>query len=87
MPQMGPDDSEEKAPCPGCGRIRWVWALTDMRGVKAKRPDLELPEYACGGCRGRLERTGMMTRLEMAKAIGAPAHVIERFERASARRR
>jgi hypothetical protein len=60
--------------CPGCGRLRPVFELVDARGVDAHPGD-----YACGACRGKLHRTGAVTRAELAETLGAPADVVRRL--------
>lgn len=69
-----PSDATGNAPrevCPGCGRRVYVFELTDARLIPEHPGD-----YACGACRGTLERQGIVSRAEWAERYAAPPEMV-----------
>lgn len=72
-----PADSEGAGPrevCPGCGRRVFVAELVDARLIPEHPGD-----YACGACRGSLDRSGVVTRGEWVERYGAPAATVAKL--------
>lgn len=74
------DGSYVREPCGGCRRLVPVFELVDARWTGAVPGD-----YACGACRGRLNRTGKVGSAEWASALGAPPEMIDKLRGVDAR--
>lgn len=79
------DESEAPATqaC-ACGRVVPTDMLVDVRALPAALRAGRT--YLCDGCRERLLRSGQITRVDFARALGAPEHVLTKLERAVTRR-
>ena len=64
--------------CPGCGRIRPVFELSDATLVPEHPGD-----YACGACRELLERKGVINAGEWVGRYGAPSELVARLRHAA----
>lgn len=67
-----------KERCPGCGRRRPVFELSDASLVPEHPGD-----YACGACRERLERKGTICAGEWVERYGAPPELVTRLRAAA----
>ena len=78
------DDDESDNPlvrC-GCGRVTQADMLLDVRALPlALRGDMD---FACDGCHSKWIRQGKITHEGLARALGAPAEVIEKQARRDA---
>lgn len=66
-------DSPREA-CPGCGRVRPVFELSDARLVPEHEGD-----YACGACREQLDRDRTVSAGEWVQRYGAPPDLVARL--------
>lgn len=66
--------------CGGCPRIVPVFELVDAKWTGAVPGD-----YACGACRGRLNRAGVLGAADWTAAHGAPSQLVERLRAVDAR--
>lgn len=72
-----PADNQGAGPrevCPGCGRRVFVIELVDARLIPEHPGD-----YACGACRGALERSQIVSRAEWVERYGGPAGKVASF--------